>query len=660
MKLKAVLFVGCMAVTSILFQNCSNGFQSMSTAGGTTGFLPAFMSVESSARQFDTRFWFFPNQLGAQEYWRPKGSLVNGHWRESFSQFSYWPQLSQHLSQIGGGVGIIVTEIAFMKKSELDEIRNRGMRIQIDEMMWTQCTDGVDAARLELFGGDIRGMTLKDVIYGSKPARAGIYQQGFFKTEDGQDFAPDEIVLDERLPNLGYIIDANELAKPHGTWEERKNRARSDRCPGANSFNPGLTRFEGLKYDYVEYSRMLRQRWPQNTPGLSFHWNASPGWDLGWDERCFDRQRAAEMAAGRPDPYLDPANIAYLRFPCHNGVDMAREVIVAMCMDGQCPRTVYLDMDLSYNNDWVIEDLRRYKAMLSAIALPDGRTVSVGYGLNMHDHCYVEGLSCYRGFANGQLTNEKRGGNQNVLFEESVVNVGSFLRHHGVLDEETHVKFFTWDARPVETGAQVSESNPGSMAHAALTFLNQIPTKPAPPMASPTPAPNPTPSPVPNPAPAPVPAPTPAPVPTGSYVLGESYTNDVLSGWPQTHLVDGNPGSVYSSQWFANSSNGRQAQVAAWFADQVRKPVGTVRLTARTWAGGVLAFPRRYIVEVTNEANTQWVRLGEYSNQPGGNGVATITFPARQTFGVRIIPTELGADDQGQYYFQLAEIQLAP
>lgn len=656
MKLKIVLLVAAMATTSVLFQNCSSGLQAVSTGGqASSGIAPGFL-FGVTREPAETRFWFFPNQLGAQEYWRPKGSLVNGHWRESFSQFSYWPQLSQHLAQIGGGVGIIVTELAFMKKAELDEIRNRGMRIQIDEMMWTQCMDGVAAAQLELHGGRANGMSLKDVIYGSKPARAGIYDQGFFVTEDGQDFAPDEIVLDERYPNLGYVMDAVKISDPSGTWEERKSRARIDRCPAANAFNSGVDRELGMILDYVEYSRVLRQKWPSNTPSLSFHWNASPGWDLGWDEKCYDRQRAAQLAAGRPDPYLDPSNIANLRFPCHRGVEVARDIIVAMCMDGQCPRAVYLDMDLSYNNDWVIEDLRRYKAMLSAVALPDGRTVSIGYGLNMHDHCYVEGLNCYRNFVNGQLLTENRGGNQNVLFEESVVNVGKFLRHHGVLDEETQIKFFTWDARPIEVGEQVRETNPGSMAHAALTFLNQIPSKPAAPMD--TPPSNPTPAPSPNPAPAPAPAP--APVPTGSYALGDVYSNEALAGWPAAHLVDGNPGSVYSSQWSSTSGNARQAQVAAWFADRVLKPVSTVRLTARMWSGGALAFPRRYYIEVTNEANNQWVRVGEFSAQPNGGGVATVTFPSRRTFGVRVIPTELGTDDQGQYYFQLAEIQLAP
>lgn len=474
---KLLAVVGVIAAL-LVFQNCAAGFQTFDA------FNTKSLSQDYASKSTDdlaTRFWFFPNQLGAQKYYQPRGQLINGHWAESFSQFSYWPKLSNKLAEVGGGVGLIITEMAYMNKAQIDDIRGRGLRIQVDEMQWTQCRDGYEGAHWELFGGKAGNQTLADLILAGTPAPyVGIYDQGFFRTKDGFDVVPDEVVLDERIPNLVPYLDIQALANPAGTWEERKARARRDPCPAASSFNPGRSRIEGLMYDYVEFAKVLQEKWPVNTPKLSFHWNANHGWDLGRDERCFDQQRASEMAAGRPDPYLDPSNVAYMRFPCHNGVPTLRDLIVTMCMAGHCPHTVYMDMDLSYNNDWLIEDLRRYREILRAIALPDGRQVSINYGLNVHDHCYVQGDNCYRRFENGALTNETSTGAPNLLFEESTLNVTRFLKHHGVLDEQTHVKFFTWDLRPREVGAQVKESIPGSMAHAALAYLEQTPPAVAP------------------------------------------------------------------------------------------------------------------------------------------------------------------------------------
>lgn len=481
MKKLVSLFLISSLVLIVSFQNCSVGFQYSGDSESPDA--SAIFSSRSSNDSTDlsTRFWFFPNQLGAQKYYQPRGSLINGHWKDSFANFSYWPKLSGKLAEIGGGVGLIITEMAYMTKAHIDEIRSRGLRIQVDEMQWTQCRDGFQAAHWELYGGKAGPQTLADMILAGNPAPyPGIYANGFFKTIDGFDVIPDEIVLDERIPNLVPYLDINVLANPSGTWEERKARARRDPCPAAANFNPGLSRIEGLMYDYVEYAKVMKQKWPTQTPKLSFHWNANHGWDLGRDERCFDQQRATELAAGRPDPYLDPSNVAYMRFPCHNGVPTLRDLIVTMCMAGHCPHTVYMDMELSYNNDWLIEDLRRYRAMLRSVQLPDGREVSINYGLSVHDHCNVQGVGCYRGFVNGTLTDEKRSGSPNQLFQESTLNVAKFLSHHGVLDAETNVKFFTWDTRPIEVGSQVQESIPGSMAHSALAYLNQTPTKPAP------------------------------------------------------------------------------------------------------------------------------------------------------------------------------------
>lgn len=148
-------------------------------------------------------------------------------------------------------------------------------------------------------------------------------------------------------------------------------------------------------------------------------------------------------------------------------------------------------------------------------------------------------------------------------------------------------------------------------------------------------------------------APPPA---TTKYRMTSVNANEEL--WPARNAIDGTPNGVYSSQPFATSANDRAVQLAAWMDGP--KDVSKLQLTARLNAQGQpLAFATQYSVYLTNAGNTAWDYIGEFPATPGVNGVATIAFPLRTTWGALIIPRVLAKDPQ-VYYFQLDEINLAP
>jgi peptidoglycan hydrolase-like protein with peptidoglycan-binding domain len=132
-------------------------------------------------------------------------------------------------------------------------------------------------------------------------------------------------------------------------------------------------------------------------------------------------------------------------------------------------------------------------------------------------------------------------------------------------------------------------------------------------------------------------------------------SNDELGGWSAASAIDGNPASVYSSKAFATDQNDRGTFLAAWI-QHAPASITQVILTARM-SGAPEAFPRKYLLYVTDPGNTKWLPAGEYTVQPESNGVATVSLgQTYSTWGVQIIPETLGVDEYGNHYFQLAEI----
>lgn len=137
----------------------------------------------------------------------------------------------------------------------------------------------------------------------------------------------------------------------------------------------------------------------------------------------------------------------------------------------------------------------------------------------------------------------------------------------------------------------------------------------------------------------------------------EQQSNDVHDGWPAMNAIDGNVSTAYSSNAFTTDQNDRGAYLAAWVGDGPRT-VSRVVLTPRMVSGAPTAFPREYLILLTDPGNTDRISVGNFSQQPV-NGVATIDLnQSYSTWGVKIQPTTLATDPNGRYYFQLAEMGL--
>lgn len=146
--------------------------------------------------------------------------------------------------------------------------------------------------------------------------------------------------------------------------------------------------------------------------------------------------------------------------------------------------------------------------------------------------------------------------------------------------------------------------------------------------------------------------------------LSSAAAKQELAGWPSAHVVDGDQTTVYSSP-LADRYNSAGHFLAAW--SNLRRSttsvepiwVDTLIMRARVAPNGQpLAFPKSYGVYVTNPSNTAWVNIGQYTTQPNALGEVAINIGLKQTHGVLLVPNELGQDDVGGYYFQMADLHL--
>ncbi len=62
----------------------------------------------------------------------------------------------------------------------------------------------------------------------------------------------------------------------------------------------------------------------------------------------------------------------------------------------------------------------------------------------------------------------------NVLYENTLVAIAEYLRGSGIYEPGMQIRIGSWSRRPVETEAEVDETNPGSMAHAANRIISLL------------------------------------------------------------------------------------------------------------------------------------------------------------------------------------------
>lgn len=151
----------------------------------------------------------------------------------------------------------------------------------------------------------------------------------------------------------------------------------------------------------------------------------------------------------------------------------------------------------------------------------------------------------------------------------------------------------------------------------------------------------------------------------GAYAMGTAYaveTSTEAGSWSVNNIIDGKASSIYKSNVFTSASNSRGVSISAWTEGKALVSVSKIVLTAAMVGGVPQAFPASYAVYVSSSTGAAWNLLATYSAQPNANGQVIITLPTPVTTnGVTVtpMPTGLGKDSQGKYYFELAEVQLA-
>ncbi|MBI5835081.1 MAG: hypothetical protein HZB16_22480, partial [Armatimonadetes bacterium] len=237
------------------------------------------------AAEAPPRFSFMPNQLAANAWYRPgtPPALINGHLDESFGRAELWPKLRANLKRLGGSFSCGAAEVGWLSTREglLPLLRAEGIPLAVELPAFTQGIDGAELAEAELNGARLRSgesLFAKVFLLDHPAGRSDPDGRGWFVTRDGQPLVPDEILFDERIPNLLPTFDPVRLVAAEGTWAERKAAARRP-----NGYLPADMPFEqrlaALMDDYLRYLRVARTTWGERMPAVSLHWNVTAGWE---------------------------------------------------------------------------------------------------------------------------------------------------------------------------------------------------------------------------------------------------------------------------------------------------------------------------------------------------------------------------------------------
>lgn len=150
---------------------------------------------------------------------------------------------------------------------------------------------------------------------------------------------------------------------------------------------------------------------------------------------------------------------------------------------------------------------------------------------------------------------------------------------------------------------------------------------------------------------------TPATVSPATYSMTTASASESLAGWDASRVVDSDPGTVYSSERFNGPYPNRALSLSAYLSSA--QSVSKAFLTARNDGSRNLGFPASYDVFIQDPRTYQWIGLGTFNAQPDSTGRATVSLGGSfAASGITIVPRQLGRDDGGRYYFQMAEIAL--
>lgn len=130
--------------------------------------------------------------------------------------------------------------------------------------------------------------------------------------------------------------------------------------------------------------------------------------------------------------------------------------------------------------------------------------------------------------------------------------------------------------------------------------------------------------------------------------------------WPVSATIDGNPYTQFTTAG-ATRYNTQGFNLEGQMMNPSPTSINGLVLSARMAGNTPLGFPKSYNVFLTNSSNTAWVLVGNFNDQPNSvnKGLVEIKFSqVYQTYGVLIVPTEMGTDNYGNYYLQMADFDL--
>lgn len=416
-------------------------------------------------------FSFVPNQLAGNAWYKPGNppQLINGHLDRSFGRKELWPQLRRNLKRTHGSFSLFAAEIGHLSSQEglLPLLKAEHIPISVEMPGFTQCLDGTVLGEAEIEGKPVNGTNnLFQTIFGiAHPTdRTDPNGRGWFITRDGKDLVPDEILFDERIPNLLPEFDPELLAKTTGTWEERKSAARkANGCPVSNL--PYKQLLFALMQDYVKFLQVAKRHWGKRMPAISIHWNVTPGWE--WrDQAGFDA-----IYAQNPHYFDVPANFWAIvgRCPQYNSARYLNDLIDTLTAAGFKPKTVYMDVDWTYDIPYITEVLKRHKAALRARGVQMGVNV-VEASIGDHDELAYEGKTLKR--------RTDPAAPPNLLYENTLLAIMHYLKGSGIYEQGMQIRVGSWSHRPYEVDAQVAENTPGSLAHTANAIAKLLSTVP--------------------------------------------------------------------------------------------------------------------------------------------------------------------------------------
>lgn len=401
---------------------------------------------------------FVPNQCAGNVWYRPGSppSLINGHLDSSFGNREQWPNLIRNLKKANGSFSLFAAEIGCMssKTGVIPLLRAERVPISVELPGFTQAIDGDILAGAELDGKAVGQKNIFADIFTIKNVedRTDPYGHGWFVTRDGKPFVPDEILFDERIPNLLPVIDPNVLAGTPGDWAKRKAASSS-----ANPYvagKPYKALLVDLMNDYVKFLKVAKARWGGKMPAVSLHWNVNPGWE--WrDEAGLDAIYAKE-----PDYFAKPQNFWAIvaNRPQYNSVIYLNDLIDVLTKAGFKPKTVFMDVDWTYDIPYITETLRRHKTAL--------KTRGVQMGINVVEASIgdQDELVCEAGTLKRHTDSVAA---PNLLYENTLIAIMDYLKVSGVYEKGMQMRVGSWSHRPYETGSEVDEKRPGSLAHTA-------------------------------------------------------------------------------------------------------------------------------------------------------------------------------------------------